>query len=295
MREPAEPEQGNEEQHEAGDAPTSAVSVSASATTQPTAGGLETDAPVEVAPPAGAGAASSQETSKASPGDAGSPGQVEGPGEDQVQAQRTVSTPVDQPAEGDAVPGGADGSGSAGSDTPHVLPELAHLAGVLASIEERLGESQRLLARQSDLADKLHAENQRLRAGELRAATLPLVRDLLRLHDDIGKLTAGQEETQDLDLVRVSLVDALARNGIGTFQPEPGEQFDPKQHSVAGVIKTEDASRDRAIAEIVRVGVQWEDGQTIRVADVRVYKYTPEVEATSPAGQSADQPNGDSQ
>lgn len=298
MREPAEPEGSNEGQHEARDAATSAPP--AAATTQPSTGEPETDAPVEVAPPAGAGASPSQEvadeTSTADPGDAGSPGQVaEAGGEDQVRAQRTVSTAVDQAAESAAVPGIADDPGSAGSDTPQVIPEIAHLSGVLTNIEERLGESQRLLARQSDLADKLHAENQRLRAGELRTATLPLVRDLLRLHDDIGKLAAEQEETQDLDLVRVSLIDALARSGIGTFQPEPGEQFDPKQHSVAGVIKTEDASRDRTIAEIVRVGVQWEDGHTIRVADVRVYKHTPEAEATSPAGQSADQPNGDSQ
>ena len=154
----------------------------------------------------------------------------------------------------------------------------------ITSLEERLGESQRLLARQSDLVDKLHAENQRLRAGELRAATLPLVRDLLRLHDDIGRLTADREDTQDLYVVKISLLDALGRNGITTFQPAPGEQFDPKQHSVAGILQTEDASLDRTVAEVIRVGVQWEDGQAIRVADVRVYKHTPTAEATSPAG-----------
>lgn len=169
-------------------------------------------------------------------------------------------------------------------DTWREVPELAQVAATLTSLEERLRESQRLLARQSDLAAKLHAENQRLRAGELRAATLPLVRDLVRLHDDIGKLTAGQEDTQDLDLVKISLLDALARNGITTFQPAPGEQFDSKQHSVAGILQTDDASLDRTVAEVIRTGVRWEDGQTIRVADVRVHKHTPAAESTSPAG-----------
>jgi hypothetical protein len=40
----------------------------------------------------------------------------------------------------------------------------------------------RLLGRQVDHGDYLHAESQRPRVGELRAAISPLVRDLLRLH-----------------------------------------------------------------------------------------------------------------
>ena len=147
---------------------------------------------------------------------------------------------------------------------------LAELAGV----EGRFAESQRLLVRQSELADKLHAENQRLRAGELRGAMLPLVRDLLRLHDDIGRIAGEAERAEDVELMRISLLDALARNGIVAVQPAVGEQFDPKRHSAAGVIKADDANLDRSIADVIRVGFQWEDGRVIRVAEVRVYKHT---------------------
>ncbi len=104
------------------------------------------------------------------------------------------------------------------------------------------------------------------------------------MHDDIGRLTTDCQDSQDLDVVKTSLLDALARNGITTLEPALGEPFDPKQHSVAAILQTEDPSLDRTIAEVIRVGVQWDDGQAIRVADVRVYKHTPKAEATSPAG-----------
>ncbi len=180
-----------------------------------------------------------------------------------------------EPASAIATPGEGPEQGA----TMAEAPELGALAASLASLDERLQESQRLLARQSDLVDKLHAENQRLRAGELRAATLPLMRDLLRLHDDIGRLGGDGERRQDLEVVQISLLDALARNGITTFQPAVGEQFDPKQHSAAGVRETEDVNLDRSISDVIRVGFHWEDGQSIRVADVRVYKHTPPAEA----------------
>src|SRR5438067_1478038 len=44
------------------------------------------------------------------------------------------------------------------------------IAAALSRIEAQLGESQRLLDRQAEISAKLHAENQVLRAGELRKA-----------------------------------------------------------------------------------------------------------------------------
>lgn len=194
--------------------------------------------------------------------------------------------------------GEPEGEKAATLDT--LATALASLDGrvaELAGVEGRLAESQRLLVRQSELADKLHAENQRLRAGELRGAMLPLVRDLLRLHDDIGRIAGEAERGEDLELMQTSLLDALARNGVIAVCPEMGAQFDPKRHSAAGVIATDDASLDRSISEVIRLGFQWEDGQAIRVAEVRVYKHTPASDApangsagsgseTSPAGEA---------
>jgi molecular chaperone GrpE (heat shock protein) len=289
MNGPEEQEEIDGEQPQPADGPVSATPDAPAATTQ-----SATERPEPTVRVAGATLA----------GD-GATGTPEAPVDDvdghSVTAAPTAPTEIDHIGEESIAPDGRSGSDTTDdvvakdSDIPPAAPVLADIARSLRSLDERVEESQRLLARQSDLADKLHAENQLLRAGELRAATLPLVRDLLRLHDDVGKLTAGLEDTRDLDLVKASLLDALARNGITTFQPEPGERLDPKQHSVAGVLRTDDGDLDRTVAEVTRVGVRWEDGTTIRVADVRVYKHTPAAVATRPAGQSSDQPNGDTQ
>ena len=101
------------------------------------------------------------------------------------------------------------------------------------------------------------------------------MRDLLRLHDDVGRLAeaSAQEPKRDLDVVRVSLLDVLARAGIMSFEPEADTQFDPKLHNATGVVATRDAARERRIAEVARTGFQWEDGSIARVADVTVFKY----------------------
>lgn len=139
--------------------------------------------------------------------------------------------------------------------------------------DERLEEAHRLLARQSDLVDRLHAENQTLRAGELRNAQLPLIRDLLRLHDDVGRMREASEDDRDLRLVQEGLSDALARNGVEAFAPDGGEPFDPRLHAAAGVEQTDEESLDKTISEVTRQGFRWESGDTIRVAEVRAYRY----------------------
>jgi molecular chaperone GrpE (heat shock protein) len=154
-----------------------------------------------------------------------------------------------------------------------VVP-TAELAMAVKGLDARLEESQRLLARQSDLVDRLHVENQELRAGELRCAQLPLIRDLLRLHDDVGRMReAAGESEHDLRLVHEGLSDTLARNGVEKFSPAHGDPFDPRFHAAAGVEPAADKALDKAVAEVVRQGFRWESGDTIRVAEVRAYRY----------------------
>jgi molecular chaperone GrpE (heat shock protein) len=168
---------------------------------------------------------------------------------------------------------------AAGSQVPSegVLSPSVDIDGLYRAVEKlnsRLEESQRLLARQTDLVDRLHTENGELRAGELRSAQLPLVRDLLRLHDDVGRMRdAVGEEDHDLRIVQESLVDTLIRNGIQPFAPESGEIFDPRLHTAAGVEPTEERALDKAVVEVVKQGFRWESGDTIRVAEVRAYRY----------------------
>jgi molecular chaperone GrpE len=189
-----------------------------------------------------------------------------------------MEIPLDETG-GEAEAQDADGApGPASNAEPVALaPDLAGLEASIAGFDARLEESHRLLALQSDLVDRLHAENQDLRAGELRNAQLPLVRDLLRLHDDVGRMrdATGEPdgESDDLRLVQESLLDVLARNGVEPFAPGEGEPFDPRLHAAAGTEQTADESLDKSVAEIVKPGFRWDSGDVIRVAEVRAYRH----------------------
>ncbi len=163
---------------------------------------------------------------------------------------------------------------SPGGDSDAQAQDDAGLEAAVASLDARLEESQRLLSRQSDLVDRLHAENQGLRAGELRNAQLPLIRDLVRLYDDVGRMRdAAGEHDDDLRVAQESLLDTLARNGVGAYAPEQGEAFDPRLHAAAGTEPTTEESLDKTVIEIVRRGFRWDSGDVIRVAEVRAYRY----------------------
>jgi molecular chaperone GrpE (heat shock protein) len=153
--------------------------------------------------------------------------------------------------------------------------EESELVNALDRIDRRLGESQRLLEHQQELADRLHTENQSLRAGELRGAQLPLVRDFLRLHDDVSRMReAAADDDGDLRIVQDSLVDMLARNGVIAFGPDSGVEFDPRAHSVAAIEITTDEGLNRTVAGVVKQGFRWDSGDVIRVAEVKAYRFS---------------------
>jgi molecular chaperone GrpE (heat shock protein) len=159
----------------------------------------------------------------------------------------------------------------------------------LERLDDRLEESQRLLARQSEIATSLHAENQRLKAGELVRAQLPLVRDIISVHDVLGQIldaTVESTAAADLELTRGAIVDALARNGIEKAHVAVGDALDPRRHKIVGIAAIDDPDADRTIAEIVKIGFAWDDATTIRATDVRVYKHTPAPPPPPPAASS---------
>lgn len=169
------------------------------------------------------------------------------------------------------------------------------LAEALERLDDRLEESQRLLARQSEIATALHAENQRLKEGELLRAQLPLVRDMIRVQDLLGQmLDAAVESTAaaDLELARDSILDALARNGIESAPIVAGDAFDARVQRIVGVVAVGDPAADRTVAEVVKAGFTWDQATTIRAAEVRVYKYAP---VSQPERETPGQPGPDAE
>jgi len=183
--------------------------------------------------------------------------------ESAAQATARSAEPDGSPAAAVEADGELEPSSAEGTDS------------VLGRLDARLAEAQRLLSRQTELTERLHAENQSLRAGEVRSAQMPLVRDLIRLSDDLERMrSVAVESASDLAVIHESLLDILARNGIEGFAPAPGERFDPRLHSVAGTEATDDERLDKTVAEVVRTGFRWGSGEVVRVAEIRAYRAT---------------------
>lgn len=145
----------------------------------------------------------------------------------------------------------------------------------MAGAERRLDEALALAKRRDELVDRLHNENQSLRGGELQTAMLPLLRDLMRLIDDLAQILESDPQARDVDFVRGALEDILRRYGVAGFAPAPHDRFDSALHAAVGVEPTADPEGDRTVAAVRRRGYRRDDGTIVRAADVTVRRYRP--------------------
>jgi molecular chaperone GrpE len=199
-------------------------------------------------------------------------------------APEPASAPADVPPEETQIPT-ADAVPAAVAPADTGSESLVTEA--LERIETRLAESQRLIDRQSEIAGKLHAENQTLRRGELRTAQAALVLSVLRVYDDVNQMALTTEDpaaSKDLGIVAAALADALDRNGIAPSAAEPGEPFETRRHKIVAIETTDDPGADRTVARVVRSGFDWPDGTVVRVSEVAVFKYTPPPETLERGG-----------
>jgi molecular chaperone GrpE len=182
-------------------------------------------------------------------------------------------------------------------EAPAAVPETSPLQSTqvdtaawldqLARLEGGLQEALALAKHRDELVDRLHRENQQLRQGELHSAMLPLLRDLMRLLDDLEQILRGEPSVGDVDFVHGALLEILGRNGVESFAPTSGEPFDSAIHAAVGTAPTSDPAADRTICLVRRAGFRREDGSIVRAADVTVNRYRPAAASDAGAEQSA--------
>jgi molecular chaperone GrpE (heat shock protein) len=185
---------------------------------------------------------------------------------------------------------GAEENASPGVQLRH--DEADHqVIALLTWLSGQLEETNRISRERETVIDRLHQENQRLKQGELQLALLPILRDLIRLYDDL-KLTAanyaGQAATgseryvNDLCCYRETVADILYRHGVERIEVAPGEDFNSKEHKAVAAAPAAGQEQDRKISRLVRDGFRME-AKVIRNAEVEVLRYkTPEAEAAAP-------------
>lgn len=191
----------------------------------------------------------------------GGPEEATLPADPLVEAGPPVEVPATMPSE------------------PELPDQSDRIDAVLLEIERlnvALEELTRLGQRQMEHIDRLHAENQQLRAGELRQAMSPLLRSLVRHHDNVAKMVeaAGSDasEVGALTDVRAGLLSVFRTAGVEAFEVELGERFDASRHQGVGRSETDEVALDGAVAGMRRCGFVADDGRIVRPAEVDVYR-----------------------
>lgn len=198
-----------------------------------------------------------------------------------------------EPAAAEA-PGAADAAPGAGPEPPAVPDEpvaevvdqsadvaqlsadLEAAAARLAAAELRSDELASVANRNSELVDRLHSENQKLREGEIRQALGPIINGLSRIANDVDRMRDPDGElSADLTFIAGRIAEVLHDAGVRPIEPSVGGPFDSSQHHAVGAADAPDAESDRTIAEVRRTGLAQDDGRVLRAADVVVYRYAP--------------------
>ncbi|ADP79045.1 co-chaperone GrpE [Pseudofrankia inefficax] len=179
------------------------------------------------------------------------------PGNDRQGGERALA--------GDTGPaaGGPTGPRAAGS---------GDLVEELAAVGRRLDELARLRRHDVELVDRLHEENGKLRQGELTEAMGPLLRGLIRLHDQMSSL-GGDDPQSVAGILRKQLLQVLDISAdVRPYIAVPGSPFDPTRHLALRGIATDDPARDRTIARGVRPGFVRGSSTVLRPAEAEVYR-----------------------
>ena len=145
------------------------------------------------------------------------------------------------------------------------LDRTAALLSTIPEAVERLAaSSERYHARAEQreaVIDHLHSEVDRLRRGERRALLRPLLVETCRLRNDLLRQADDLPDDFDADRARLllrSYADSveltLEDNGVVTFAPATGDQFEPRLHRRVGGESTNDPGVAGRVARVRRSG-----------------------------------------
>ncbi len=178
------------------------------------------------------------------------------------------------------------------------LGEFERLATCVRELTEQVEEANRLGQDRERVVDRLHQENQQLRVGELQQALAPVLRDLIRLSDDLQRTAAAYatraeplapEVVRDLECYRDTVLDILYRQGVEPYDAPAETAFDPKLHRALGSVATSTPGQDRSIARVVRVGFRRE-ARVIRSLEAEVYRFRDDAAGAKDARPTAPPP-----
>lgn len=180
-----------------------------------------------------------------------------------------------------------DSGQQAPAPSPPASTSLNEINERIETLSKQLEEANRLSMDRERIIDSLHQENQSLRQGELQQALLPLLRDSIRLFDDLKQTSLNYAERENLVPANVArdfqcfaetVSDFLYRHGVESYSAAEGDPFNSKDHRVLGVVETSVREKDRTIARTIREGFR-SNLTTVRLLEAEVYRYVPDADS----------------
>jgi molecular chaperone GrpE len=177
---------------------------------------------------------------------------------------------------------GGFGSGEPGAGGPADLDaRLAELTAALRAVQRTMADAGERAAARERIIDRLHEDNQRLRAGERQLVLRPVLTDLQRLRNDLLREAAALPDGIGADAVAALLRSyahsvelTLERGGVETLHPAPGDVLDPARHRPQAVLPAPEPAADGTVAGVIADG--YRETVTDRVltpATVQVFRW----------------------
>jgi molecular chaperone GrpE len=159
-------------------------------------------------------------------------------------------------------------------------PDDDPLVATLTAVDQELRAFHERAAHREAVIDRLHEENQILRAGQVRTALQPVLADLAKLYDGLSQQAArlaGEPAAAAEHALWASFADdvalALERYGTDIITARPGEAYDRGRHVAVGSVESADPAARGTVAQMLAVGLADQDsGQIRRPVRVRVYQ-----------------------
>jgi molecular chaperone GrpE len=153
-------------------------------------------------------------------------------------------------------------------------PALDVLAAAVEELRAALADAARARADQQELIRRLHEENTHLREAVQNRVQDPLVRDLILLADTcVRSGRSWASRSPDVERVLADVAEdighVLQRNGVETFQPEPGAPFDRREARAVRTVDTADPEHANRVAAVLQPGYRLGD-RVLRPAEVVV-------------------------
>jgi molecular chaperone GrpE len=168
-------------------------------------------------------------------------------------------------------------SGEAGGEAQSVVfTGLGELTDAISLLSEQIQAHHARAEARERVIDRLHADVERLRAGEQGVVLRPVVTDLQNLRGDLLRQvrTLPPEISRDqvaglLESFALSVELTLERCGSVPIRPEVGAKFSAREHRAVKVVEASREEEDGTIAEVVADGYQ--DSRTERIVAARVH------------------------